>query len=263
MSKNRYNTFPSRVQLQVFKVRTKAARQGHSLLKRKADALKSRINRIIREIYELKLEMNETMKSAQFSHSQARHAAGEFNSKVIANVETANTRIGCSLENVVGVKVLQFEKVTDNTNTEILIGLTKGGTQIRKCRDAFTKALDMIIKLGSLQTSFRQLDEAQKVTNRRVQALDNVVIPKLENTMHYISQALDEREREDLFRLKKVVQAKKAENKRRDEERRRREEEMERKGLTQSGMMEEPKSIFDTGMDENELDEEDDVADLI
>merc|ERR1712228_369716 len=60
-------------------------------------------------------------------------------------------------------------------------------------------------KLASLQTSFQQLDEAMKVTNRRVNALDNVVIPKLENTMRYISSELDEREREDLFRLKKVV----------------------------------------------------------
>ena len=50
-----------------------------------------------------------------------------------------------------------------------------------------------------------------KVTNRRVNALDNVVIPKLENTMHYIASELDERDREDLFRLKKVVAKKKKE----------------------------------------------------
>ena len=64
----------------------------------------------------------------------------------------------------------------------------------------------------STQTSFQELDAALKVTNRRVNALDNVVIPKLENTMHYISSELDEREREDLFRLKKVVAKKKRDN---------------------------------------------------
>ena len=51
-----------------------------------------------------------------------------------------------------------------------------------------------------------------RVTNRRVNALDNVVIPKLENTLRYIASELDEREREDLFRLKKVVAKKKKDN---------------------------------------------------
>merc|ERR1712176_284158 len=94
-------------------------------------------------------------------------------------------------------------------NTDSLLGIARGGAQIRKCKTAYDNALDLLIKLASLQTSFQELDEAMKVTNRRVNALDNVVIPKLENTMNYIASELDEREREDLFRLKKVVAKKK------------------------------------------------------
>lgn len=67
----------------------------------------------------------------------------------------------------------------------------------------------MIIRLSSLQTSFISLDEAIKVTNRRVNALDNVVIPGILDTIHYIESELDELEREDIFRLKKVLQVKK------------------------------------------------------
>lgn len=67
----------------------------------------------------------------------------------------------------------------------------------------------MIIRLSSLQTSFISLDEAIKVTNRRVNALDNVVIPGILETIHYIESELDELEREDIFRLKKVLQVKK------------------------------------------------------
>ena len=88
-----------------------------------------------------------------------------------------------------------------------------GGNQIRKCKSNYDIALNLLIQLASLQTSFRELDEAMRVTNRRVNALDNVVIPKLENTMMYIKSELDEREREDLFRLKKVVAKKKEEQK--------------------------------------------------
>ena len=66
----------------------------------------------------------------------------------------------------------------------------------------------MLIKLASLQTSFVTLDEALKVTNRRVNALENVTIPKIENVLDYISRELDELEREDFTRLK-LVQGKK------------------------------------------------------
>ena len=46
--------------------------------------------------------------------------------------------------------------------------------------------MELLIELASLQTAFLTLDEAIKTTNRRVNALDNVVRPKLENTISYI-----------------------------------------------------------------------------
>ena len=66
----------------------------------------------------------------------------------------------------------------------------------------------MLVELASLQTAFVTLDAAIKTTNRRVNALDNVVRPRLEATIAYIKGELDELEREEFFRLKKV-QAKK------------------------------------------------------
>ncbi len=65
-----------------------------------------------------------------------------------------------------------------------------------------------MFRLASLQTSFVTLDEALKVTNRRVNALENVTIPKIEGTLAYIGRELDELEREDFTRLK-LVQGKK------------------------------------------------------
>ena len=68
--------------------------------------------------------------------------------------------------------------------------------------------IDKLIKLASLQTSFKTLDDALKVTNRRVNALENVVVPRMDNTVAYIKTELDELEREDFTRLKKVVEKK-------------------------------------------------------
>lgn len=71
-------------------------------------------------------------------------------------------------------------------------------------RDKFTVFLSQLIKLASLQTSFVTLDEAMKVTNRRVNALENVTIPKIQAILDYIERELDELEREDFTRLKLV-----------------------------------------------------------
>lgn len=66
------------------------------------------------------------------------------------------------------------------------------------------QAIEVLVALANLQTAFYTLDNALKVTNRRVNALENVVKPKLENTISYIKGELDELEREEFFRLKKV-----------------------------------------------------------
>uniref|UniRef100_A0A0E0LRR4 Uncharacterized protein n=1 Tax=Oryza punctata TaxID=4537 RepID=A0A0E0LRR4_ORYPU len=75
---------------------------------------------------------------------------------------------------------------------------------VAACRAAHGRAVEVLVELASLQTSFMTLDAAIKATNRRVNALENVVKPRLENTIAYIRGELDEQEREEFFRLKKI-----------------------------------------------------------
>ena len=70
-------------------------------------------------------------------------------------------------------------------------GLGSGGQQIQNCRKSFTTAVELLVELANLQTAFVTLDQALKVTNRRVNALENVVKPKLENTIAYIKVCCD------------------------------------------------------------------------
>jgi len=58
--------------------------------------------------------------------------------------------------------------------------------------------------LASLQTSFVTLDEVIKITNRRVNAIEHVIIPRIDRTLSYIISELDELEREEFYRLKKI-----------------------------------------------------------
>jgi V-type H+-transporting ATPase subunit D len=90
-----------------------------------------------------------------------------------------------------------------------ILGLTGGGQAIQKCRERFQKFLLNLIEIASLQTQFITLDEVIKITNRRVNALEFIVIPRIEFIIKYIDKELDEESREDFYRLKKVTDLKK------------------------------------------------------
>jgi V-type H+-transporting ATPase subunit D len=172
-------------------------------------------------IAETKASMATDASSAFFSLTQAEYAAGNFKRKVAEGSFTARIRVGAGVDNVAGVKLPVFSKMdtgapADNQS----LGLVGGGKKIVAVRERFTVLLEMLIKLASLQTSFMTLDEALKVTNRRVNALENVTIPKIEDVLTYISRELDELEREDFTRLKlvkgKKLEEQKAEQGRKD-----------------------------------------------
>ncbi len=80
---------------------------------------------------------------------------------------------------------------------------------MQKCKDTYQKAVQVLIELASLQTAFVILDEVIKITNRRVNAIEYVIIPKIDNTIKFVTAELDEQDREEFFRLKKVQGKKK------------------------------------------------------
>ena len=90
------------------------------------------------------------------------------------------------------------------------LGIAHGGAVINACRETYLKAVQQLVNLASLQTAFKTLDEEIKMTSRRVNALEYVLIPRIEDIIHYITQEMDEESREEFFRVKKVVEKKKA-----------------------------------------------------
>eukprot|EP00249_Psilotum_nudum_P009317 c21850_g2_i1 orf=164-970(+) len=209
----RLNVVPTVTVLGVVKARLIGATKGHQLLKKKSDALTVQFRQILKRIVEAKESMGETMKTSAFALTEAKYVAGEnIKHVVLENVDTATINVRAKQDNVAGVKLPRFEHFTDAAESKNnLTGLARGGQQIQLCRSAFVKAIEVLVELASLQTSFLTLDEAIKTTNRRVNALENVVKPRLENTISYIKGELDELEREEFFRLKKVQAFKKRE----------------------------------------------------
>ncbi|KAL2932729.1 V-type proton ATPase subunit D [Bienertia sinuspersici] len=201
----RLNVVPTVTVLGVIKARLIGATRGHALLKKKSDALTVQFRSILKKIVSTKESMGDIMKTSSFSLTEAKYVAGEnIKHVVLENVKTASLKVRSRQENVAGVKLPKFEYFTDGETKNDLTGLARGGQQVQQCRVAYVKAIEVLVELASLQTSFLTLDEAIKTTNRRVNALENVVKPKLENTISYIKGELDELEREDFFRLKKI-----------------------------------------------------------
>lgn len=206
--------------LQQVKGKLTGAKKGHSMLKKKSDALLVRFRSILSDIMEKKEGAGEESREAMLALALAKYAYGDsLQHTVIENVDEASMRVKMSPDNVAGVTIPVFSRygkgVLEDEGKDgagkgavTLAGLSKGGQQIQDARKSFADTLELLVRLASLQTSFIILDEAIKLTNRRVNALENVVKPKLENTISYIISELDEMEREEFFRLK-LIQNKK------------------------------------------------------
>ncbi|KAF2217048.1 hypothetical protein CERZMDRAFT_104535 [Cercospora zeae-maydis SCOH1-5] len=199
--------FPTRQSLGLMKSKLKGAQTGHDLLKRKSEALTKRFREITRRIDEAKRKMGRVMQIAAFSMAEVTYAVGNsgFSYQILEGARSAKFRIKTRQENVSGVFLPQFESYQHEGASEYaMTGLGKGGQQVQKCRETYTRAVETLVELASLQTAFVVLDEVIKVVNRRVNAIEHVIIPRTENTIKYINSELDEMDREEFFRLKKV-----------------------------------------------------------
>ncbi|KAF1990814.1 hypothetical protein K402DRAFT_389716 [Aulographum hederae CBS 113979] len=199
--------FPTRQSLGLMKSKLKGAQTGHDLLKRKSEALTKRFREITRRIDEAKRKMGRVMQIAAFSLAEVTYATGSSNLsfQIQESVKNARFRVRTRQENVSGVFLPAFESFTGEGASDFaLTGLGKGGQQVSRCRETYQRAVETLVELASLQTAFVILDEVIKVVNRRVNAIEHVIIPRTENTIKYINSELDELDREEFYRLKKV-----------------------------------------------------------
>ncbi|KAG0243592.1 H(+)-transporting V1 sector ATPase subunit D [Actinomortierella wolfii] len=185
------------------KQKLKGAQTGHSLLKRKSEALTKRFREIAKRL------MGKVMQTASFSLAEVTYITGDIGYQVQESVKSAQFRVRAKQENVSGVMLPAFEGYQEGSNANELTGLGRGGQQVQKCKETYTKAVETLVELASLQTAFVILDEVIKLTNRRVNAIEHIIIPRYENTIKFIISELDEQDREEFFRLKKVQGKKK------------------------------------------------------
>lgn len=203
MSQTLVGIHPTRMELLALKKRVKIAERGRDLLREKLDALMIEFFQLIREISNLRERTHEVLFQAYKDFSDAQMRMG-FMGMLQTSLSVENRfLVEASSRNIIGVNIPVIETKSIpfknypynplNTSIKLDEGVLK-----------MDKAIKLISELAENEVAVKRLGEAIASTKRRVNCLEYIIIPRMINTIKYIQMHLEEREREDLFRLKRI-----------------------------------------------------------
>lgn len=206
---------PTRSELLERKQQITLAEQGMELLKQKRDALLIEFMSVMDETLRLSSDLQRTTNEAQYSLAIAKAVDGNVAVRSAAIATRGEITIDMTGTKIMGVSVPVVTKGESPVRTSFTRGyaITSVSSRIDETADKFERILDVIIEYADIETRLKRLGEEIQKTNRRVNALEQITVPALKEQVAYIRQTLDERAREDLFRLKKVkkkIETKKA-----------------------------------------------------
>ncbi|KAI4291439.1 V-type H+-transporting ATPase subunit D [Pancytospora philotis] len=201
MDSGRVQAFATRFNYRLIEGQLKNAVNGHSLLRAKSAALQAKYRKM-EEHYNARMSDI----SGLFQRAFALLSRAEFFGADMGVFESQCARapvlVGTTVEQVCGVSLPSFELVRAPgaaPSTQF-----RGASKLRECREAFDALLALLVDMASVKNSFAVLRQTLTMTNRRVNALEHIIIPRLQRTLVFISGELDEQERESFSRLKKI-----------------------------------------------------------
>ncbi|NTU72180.1 MAG: V-type ATP synthase subunit D [Coriobacteriia bacterium] len=197
---------PTRAELLERKQQIALAQQGMDLLKQKRDALLLEFMGVMDETLRLSDSLQKTVSEAQYSLAVAQAVDGVVALRSAGLATRGEIVVDMTGTKIMGVSVPVVTKGDSPVKSSFTRGYSVTGVSSRvdETADKFERVLDVIIEYADIETRLKRLGEEINKTNRRVNALEQVTVPALREQVGYISQTLDERAREDLFRLKKV-----------------------------------------------------------
>ena len=200
----RLNVNPTRMELKKLKARLSTAVRGHKLLKDKSDEMIRRFTVILRETKLLRESVDAELSAILKQFSIARSIIPSFEAETAFSMPSVAVQAECDTESVMGVDVPRVEIVQQQradglpyTYSEIT---GEADYSVKKASDLLPK----MVQLAQTEKRVRMLAEEIERNKRRVNALEYVMIPQLEETIKYIKDKLDENERAAVVRLMKV-----------------------------------------------------------
>lgn len=195
---------PTRMDLLEIRKKLVLAEKGHKLLEEKRDALVEKFFEIIDKRNNLSKEIDEDLKKAFNSLIQAQMILGEPQVEQISTLTEEVGEIDLETDNIMGVKIPKINM--DNVKKDVKpgYGFLETCSKLDDAQQQFHKILLKLIKLSDLEGGIKALTVEIEKTKRRVNVLENNLIPRLQATRKYIEMQLEEREREDFFRRKRI-----------------------------------------------------------
>ncbi|MHA1771183.1 MAG: V-type ATP synthase subunit D [Candidatus Thorarchaeota archaeon] len=195
-------TKATRMELLRLKARRKLAERGHDLLKEKSDSLIMEFFNAIAEIKEARAQVEAALKDAFSSLTQAKMIMGPSRVVEFAYASKVETFLQMATRSMMGVRIpaLSIEQHVP----DFPYSLSDSSVKLDTMSSKFVEALQAIVRLAEVESTVNRLAIEIERTKRRVSALETIVIPRLDATLRFVKLALEEREREDFYRIKLV-----------------------------------------------------------
>ncbi len=196
---------PTRSELLEVKKKIVLTKNGHKILKLKRDGLILEFFKILDQAKDLRMEIARRYKDAQQSIAIANAVDGAITVRSASYALTGHPEIQLRSRNLMGVVVpnIKSSKIVAPL-PERGYGIIGTSPRIDEATDSYEKLVETIVKAAELETTMKKLLDEIERTKRRVNALEFRVLPELEDIERFIRFSLDEMERDNTFRLKRI-----------------------------------------------------------
>jgi len=196
---------PTRMNLLQRKQQAQIAVQGVDLLKRKRDALVADFFNIVRQSLAARERLAAAAREAYVLLALAKAWEGREALEAAAMADRREVLVDIEVRNVWGTKIPEVE-VREVRRNLLERGHNPATTSARTVESAghFEEVLRAILEVAATEIKLKKIGEEIKKTTRRVNALEQVVIPRLRGEIRFIASVLEQRAREDVFRLKRI-----------------------------------------------------------
>lgn len=200
------NVNPTRMELTRLKKQLKTAKRGHKLLKDKQDELMRQFILLIRKNNKLREEVEKTMHAAMADFVLADAAISDSFLEELFILPTEKVDLDIVEKNVMSVRVpvMNFHYDEKIGQAPLEYGYLNSNAELDRSIDRFTEFLPKLLELSEIEKTCQLMAGEIEKTRRRVNALEYMTIPQLEETIYYIKMKLEENERANVTRLIKV-----------------------------------------------------------